>query len=172
MYQTWVPQVSILRPGKRRSLSANSSGNDLGWETANLLVPRPHGFVSLPTDSGAAGLDFETWEITNPRGHRTSGLPPFLVRPLPFRKELNQNERRALTWTSRPGVATSVMLPKLAVLTKRLGVPRLVWLNALKNSPRISKRAFSAMMNSRTIPRSMVSSPGPYTVFRPTFPYV
>ena len=30
---------------------------------------------------------------------------------------------RALSWISRPGVETSVMLPKLAVLTKRLGVP-------------------------------------------------
>src|SRR5579863_102949 len=37
-----------------------------------LRIPRPDGFVSSPTDSGAPGLDFETREITNPRGHGTS----------------------------------------------------------------------------------------------------
>ena len=38
----------------------------------------------------------------------------------------DQNDSRALSWISRPGVAASVMLPKLEVFTKRLGVPRFV----------------------------------------------
>src|SRR5579863_3851709 len=46
------------------------------------LVPRPDGFVSSPTDSGAPGLDFETWEITNPRGHGTSPLVPLVPNSL------------------------------------------------------------------------------------------
>src|SRR5580698_8549301 len=54
-----------------------------------------------------------------------------------------QKERRALSWISRPGVVTSVIEPKPAVLTKRFGVPRLVWLRALKNSPRVSRLSLS-----------------------------
>ncbi len=35
----------------------------------------------------------------------------------------NQKLMRALSWISRPGVETSVMLPKLDVFTNRFGVP-------------------------------------------------
>src|SRR5579863_759564 len=94
MYQTWVPQVSILRPDDLVSSPTNSGAPGLDfetWETAipkcefhpvRDLVPRPDDLVSSPTNSGAPGLDFETWEITNPSGHRTSPQagapsPPF-----------------------------------------------------------------------------------------------
>ena len=36
-----------------------------------------------------------------------------------------QNDSRALNWSSRPGVAASVMVPNCGVFTKRFGVPKL-----------------------------------------------
>ncbi len=35
------------------------------------LEPRPRGFISEPTNLGAPGLDFETWEVTNRTLYRT-----------------------------------------------------------------------------------------------------
>src|SRR5581483_10202964 len=106
-------------------------------------------------------------------------LPP-LCQPEPivlslagfvWRGEL-QKEMRALNWISRPGVIAIVMLPNCGVFTKRLGVPRLVWFRALKNSPRSCRLAFSVRRKPRETARSSVCMPGPYTEFLPTLPNV
>src|SRR5262249_34366051 len=70
-------------------------------------------------------------------------------------------DSRALNCTSRPGVVASVITPNCGVFTKRLGVPKLVWFSALKNSPRNENLARSAIANSRETARSSVCIPGP-----------
>ena len=64
------------------------------------------------------------------------------------------------------------MVPNCGVFTKRSGVPRLVWFKALKNSPRNWNLARSVKVKSRTIAKSKVCIPGPYTELRPAFPKV
>ena len=64
------------------------------------------------------------------------------------------------------------MVPNCGSLTKRFGVPRLVWFSPLKASARNWKFAFSVRLNERAKAMSMVCRPGPKTELRPTLPNV
>src|SRR5579863_3529019 len=120
-----------------------------------LLVPRPDGFVSSPTDSCGPGLDFETWEITNPRGHGTRGRSHFIELMV---GSIHENTKSVIsgncaTISPIAGTPTKLSIRSQKCAPRAPGWVLVIWLRVLSRSRPANTTPMTVPIKSKSTSR-------------------